>query len=125
MRLIYAPNQFDVVVTENMFGDILSDEASMLTGSLGMLLSASLSSSGLHLFEPVHGSAPDIAGKGMANPFAAILSAAMLLRTSFGLEEEAKAVEDAVNKVLASGKRTRDLARGEEFSKDSGHYRGS
>jgi len=116
MQLIYAPNQFDVVVTENMFGDILSDEASMLTGSLGMLPSASLSSSGLHLFEPVHGSAPDIAGKGMANPFAAILSAAMLLRTSFGLEEEAKAVEDAVNKVLASGKRTRDLARGEEFS---------
>ncbi|KXZ16736.1 3-isopropylmalate dehydrogenase [Bacillus nakamurai] len=116
MQLIYAPNQFDVIVTENMFGDILSDEASMLTGSLGMLPSASLSSSGLHLFEPVHGSAPDIAGKGMANPFAAILSAAMLLRTSFGLEDEARAVEQAVGKVLADGKRTRDIARGAEYS---------
>ncbi|KJD59145.1 3-isopropylmalate dehydrogenase [Bacillus velezensis] len=116
MQLIYAPSQFDVIVTENMFGDILSDEASMLTGSLGMLPSASLSSSGLHLFEPVHGSAPDIAGKGMANPFAAILSAAMLLRTSFGLENEAQAVEKAVAKVLADGSRTRDIARDGQYA---------
>jgi 3-isopropylmalate dehydrogenase len=115
MQLIYNPSQFDVVVTENMFGDILSDEASMLTGSLGMLPSASLSNSGLHLFEPVHGSAPDIAGKNAANPFAAILSAAMLFRTSFGLEREAKAVEQAVKQVLESGKRTKDLARGGDY----------
>lgn len=119
MQLIYAPSQFDVIVTENMFGDILSDEASMLTGSLGMLPSASLSSSGLHLFEPVHGSAPDIAGQNTANPFAAILSAAMLLRTSFGLESEAKAVEQAVKHVLEAGKRTKDLARDKTFQTTS------
>ncbi|MGE6629044.1 3-isopropylmalate dehydrogenase [Bacillus sp. NPDC077027] len=110
MQLIYKPAQFDVVVTENMFGDILSDEASMITGSLGMLPSASLSSTGLHLYEPIHGSAPDIAGQNVANPLATILSAASLLRTSFTLEEEAKAIEDAVEAVLASGKRTKDLA---------------
>lgn len=114
MQLIYAPGQFDIIVTENMFGDILSDEASMLTGSLGMLPSASLSSSGLHLYEPVHGSAPDIAGQNIANPLAAILSAAMMLRTSFGLEAEAKAVEHAVDQVLRAGKRTKDLAKGSE-----------
>ncbi|MGM0874464.1 MAG: 3-isopropylmalate dehydrogenase [Bacillota bacterium] len=110
MQLIRSPRQFDVIVTENMFGDILSDEASMITGSLGMLASASLSSSGLHLYEPVHGSAPDIAGKNIANPIATILSAAMMLRQSFGLEEEAKAIEKAVENVLNSGKRTADLA---------------
>ncbi|UPG64725.1 3-isopropylmalate dehydrogenase [Metabacillus endolithicus] len=114
MQLIRSPRQFDVIVTENMFGDILSDEASMITGSLGMLSSASLSSSGLHLYEPVHGSAPDIAGKGLANPVATILSAAMLLRQSFGLEEEAKAIEKAVDNVLNSGTRTADLANGEK-----------
>jgi 3-isopropylmalate dehydrogenase len=110
MQLIRSPKQFDVIVTENMFGDILSDEASMITGSLGMLSSASLSSSGLHLFEPVHGSAPDIAGKNIANPIATILSAAMMLRQSFGLEEEAKAIEKAVDNVLNAGNRTADLA---------------
>lgn len=110
MQLIYKPAQFDVIVTENMFGDILSDEASMITGSLGMLPSASLSSTGLHLYEPIHGSAPDIAGQNVANPLATILSAASLLRTSFALEEEAAAIEAAVEAVLASGKRTKDLA---------------
>ncbi|BBP91292.1 hypothetical protein BsIDN1_49100 [Bacillus safensis] len=111
MQLIYKPAQFDVIVTENMFGDILSDEASMITGSLGMLPSASLSSTGLHLYEPIHGSAPDIAGQNVANPLATILSAASLLRTSFALEEEAAAIEEEVEAVLASGKRTKkDLA---------------
>lgn len=112
MQLIRSPRQFDVIATENMFGDILSDEASMITGSLGMLSSASLSSGGLHLYEPVHGSAPDIAGQNIANPIATILSAATLLRQSFGLEEEAKAIEKAVENVLNSGKRTADLAEG-------------
>ncbi|TXC90132.1 3-isopropylmalate dehydrogenase [Metabacillus litoralis] len=112
MQLIRSPKQFDVIVTENMFGDILSDEASMITGSLGMLASASLSSTGLHLYEPIHGSAPDIAGKNIANPVATILSAAMMLRQSFGLEEEAKAIEKAVDNVLNSGTRTADLAQG-------------
>nr|3U1H_A Chain A, 3-isopropylmalate dehydrogenase [Bacillus sp. (in: firmicutes)]3U1H_B Chain B, 3-isopropylmalate dehydrogenase [Bacillus sp. (in: firmicutes)] len=111
MQLIRNPRQFDVIVTENMFGDILSDEASMITGSLGMLPSASLSTDGLGLYEPVHGSAPDIAGKGIANPLATILSAAMMLRYSFGLEEEAKAIEKAVEKVLAEGYRTADIAK--------------
>ena len=111
MQLIRSPKQFDVIVTENMFGDILSDEASVITGSLGMLSSASLSSGGLHLYEPVHGSAPDIAGKNMANPIATILSAAMMLRQSFGLEEEAKAIEKAVDNVLNTGKLTADLAK--------------
>ncbi|THE09432.1 3-isopropylmalate dehydrogenase [Bacillus timonensis] len=109
MQLIRNPRQFDVIVTENMFGDILSDEASMLTGSLGMLPSASLSTDGPSLFEPIHGSAPDIAGKDIANPIATILSAAMLLRLSFGLEEEARAVEKAVDEVLAAGHRTADI----------------
>ncbi|MFS0861764.1 3-isopropylmalate dehydrogenase [Fredinandcohnia sp. 179-A 10B2 NHS] len=111
MQLIRNPRQFDVVVTENMFGDILSDEASMLTGSLGMLPSASLSSEGPSLYEPIHGSAPDIAGKNLANPVATVLSAAMLLRLSFGMEEEAKAIEKAVEQVLDAGYRTADVAK--------------
>jgi 3-isopropylmalate dehydrogenase len=108
MLLVTNPRRFDVLVMENMFGDILSDEASVLAGSIGMLPSASL---GEHtgLYEPVHGSAPDIAGKGIANPFGAILSAAMMLRHSFGLEAEAKAVEQAVRKTIDSGLRPRDL----------------
>ncbi|OIK10580.1 3-isopropylmalate dehydrogenase [Bacillus sp. MUM 13] len=115
MQLIKNPKQFDVVVTENMFGDILSDEASVLTGSLGMLPSASISASGPHLYEPIHGSAPDIAGKNTANPLGMILSAASMLRLSFGLEEEALAIEKAVSDVLENGSRTADLAhRGKE-----------
>ncbi|WP_077618990.1 3-isopropylmalate dehydrogenase [Bacillus sinesaloumensis] len=114
MQLIRNPRQFDVIVTENMFGDILSDEASMLTGSLGMLPSASLSTNGPSLYEPIHGSAPDIAGQDIANPIATILSAAMLLRLSFGLEEEAKAVEKAVDEVLNAGYRTADVAGGQQ-----------
>ncbi len=116
MYLIRRPADFDVVATENMFGDILSDEASMLAGSMGMLPSASLadtpSGAGgkFGLYEPIHGSAPDIAGKGIANPLATILSAAMLLRTSLGLPAEAEAVEQAVDAVLAAGYRTADLA---------------
>ena len=109
MQLISNPKQFDVVVTENLFGDILSDEASVLTGSLGMLPSASISTNGPNLYEPIHGSAPDIAGKNIANPIATILSAASLLRLSFGLEEEAKAVENAVESVLENGFRTGDI----------------
>ncbi|WP_026693745.1 3-isopropylmalate dehydrogenase [Peribacillus kribbensis] len=112
MQLIRNPKQFDVVVTENMFGDILSDEASVLTGSLGMLPSASISAGGPSLYEPIHGSAPDIAGQNKANPIASILSAASLLRNSFGLNEEAEAVELAVEKVLEEGFRTADLASG-------------
>ncbi len=111
MQLIRDPKQFDVLVTENMFGDILSDEASMLTGSLGMLPSASLSTSGPSLYEPIHGSAPDIAGQNKANPIAMILSSAMMLRLSFGLYEEADAIEKAVQQVLTSGYRTADVAR--------------
>jgi len=111
MQLIRNPKQFDVLVTENMFGDILSDEASMLTGSLGMLPSASLSTSGPSLYEPIHGSAPDIAGQNKANPIAMILSSAMMLRLSFGLYEEAEAVEKAVQEVLAAGYRTADVAQ--------------
>jgi 3-isopropylmalate dehydrogenase len=110
MHLIRRPADFDVIATENMFGDILSDEASMLAGSLGMLPSASLGSEPPGLYEPIHGSAPDIAGKGIANPLATILSAAMLLRSSLGLLDEAAAVERAVEAVLASGHRTADLA---------------
>ncbi|HEX3777862.1 MAG TPA: 3-isopropylmalate dehydrogenase [Polyangiaceae bacterium] len=109
MRLVTAPNSFDVIVTENMFGDILSDEAAVLTGSLGMLPSASLGEGTLGLYEPIHGSAPDIAGKGIANPVGTILSAAMLLRHSLGLEQEARSVERAVEAALAAGARTRDL----------------
>lgn len=109
MQLIKAPYTFDVLVTENMFGDILSDEASMLTGSLGLLPSASFSSNNQALYEPVHGSAPDIAGKNQANPIAAILSAALMLRYSFGLSEEADDVETSIQSVLQSGMRTADL----------------
>jgi 3-isopropylmalate dehydrogenase len=109
MKLITNPSQFDVIVTENMFGDILSDEASVLTGSLGMLPSASLREDGVGLYEPVHGSAPDIAGKGVANPVAMILSAALMLRYSFQLDQEAKVIEDAVEAVLDSGFHTADL----------------
>jgi 3-isopropylmalate dehydrogenase len=109
MRLVTAPGSFDVIVTENMFGDILSDEAAVLTGSLGMLPSASLGEGRLGLYEPIHGSAPDIAGRGIANPLGTILSAALLLRHSLGLENEAAAVERAVEAALASGARTGDL----------------
>jgi 3-isopropylmalate dehydrogenase len=110
MRLVTAPGSFDVIVTENMFGDILSDEAAVLTGSLGMLPSASLGEGKLGLYEPIHGSAPDIAGKGICNPLGTILSAAMLLRHSLGLESEAQSIERAVEAALAAGARTRDLA---------------
>lgn len=110
MQLIRNPKQFDVIVTENLFGDILSDEASMMTGSLGMLPSASLSAEGPGLYEPVHGSAPDIAGQGKANPLAMILSAAMMLKYSFRLDEEAAAIEAAVQQVLQAGLRTADIA---------------
>ncbi len=111
MHLISRPTSFDVVVTSNMFGDILTDEASMLPGSLGMLPSASIGSEGPGLYEPIHGSAPDIAGRGIANPLATILAAAMLLRHSLKLEKEASAIESAVQKVLAAGHRTADLVR--------------
>ncbi len=110
MKLVQDPAAFDVIVAENLFGDILSDEASVLTGSLGMLPSASLRADGLGLYEPVHGSAPDIAGKDQANPLAMILSAAMMLRYSLGMEKEAVAVETAVQEVLAAGYHTGDLA---------------
>lgn len=112
MHLINRPADFDVVVTGNLFGDILTDEASMLPGSLGMLPSASLGDSGPGLYEPIHGSAPDIAGKGIANPLATILAAAMMLRHSLSLSTEAEAIEAAVAGVLADGLRTTDLARG-------------
>ena len=111
MQLIRNPKQFDVVVTENMFGDILSDEASMLTGSLGMLPSASVSGDGPGLYEPIHGSAPDIAGQNKANPLATISSVAMLLRYSFEMIEEADAVDQAVTEVLEAGYRTGDIAQ--------------
>ena len=111
MQLVRNPKQFDVIATSNMFGDILTDEASQITGSIGMLASASLGDgTGPGLYEPIHGTAPDIAGKDLANPLATILSAAMLLRYSFNLETEAKAVEDAVNAVLNEGWRTGDIA---------------
>ena len=109
MQLVRAPKHFDVIVTGNMFGDILSDEASMLTGSIGMLPSASLDASSKGLYEPVHGSAPDIAGKDLANPLATILSAAMMLRYTFGQESAALRIEGAVRKVLAAGYRTADI----------------
>lgn len=114
MHLINRPADFDVIVTGNMFGDILTDEASMLPGSLGMLPSASLGSDGPGLYEPIHGSAPDIAGKGIANPLATILAAAMLLRHSLAMEQEAAAIEKAVGDVLSAGLRTADLSRGGE-----------
>ena len=109
MQLIASPRHFDVILTENMFGDILSDEAAMLTGSIGMLPSASLGEGGPGLFEPVHGSAPDIAGTGAANPLAMFLSAALMLRHGLEMEAEAAAVESAVDKALAQGLRTADL----------------
>ncbi len=116
MHMLTRPASFDVIVASNMFGDILSDEASVLAGSLGMLPSASLGSEGLGLYEPVHGSAPDIAGQGKANPIGSILSSAMLLRYSLKLEAEAKAVEAAVEGVLGDGARTADIApRGSAF----------
>ena len=108
-ELVAAPRHFDVILTENMFGDILSDEAAMLTGSLGMLPSASLGGDGPGLFEPVHGSAPDIAGTGKANPLAMILSAALMLRHGFAREDAASALESAVDKALERGLRTADL----------------
>ncbi len=110
MQLVKDPAQFDVILTENMFGDILSDEASMITGSIGMLSSASLNDTKFGLYEPSHGSAPDIAGQNIANPIATILSAAMMLRYSFDMELEAKAIEDAVQTVLSEGYRSVDIA---------------
>jgi 3-isopropylmalate dehydrogenase len=111
MHLLQRPRDFDVIVTENMFGDILTDEASMLAGSMGLLPSASLGANSRGgLFEPIHGSAPDIAGRGMANPYAAISSAAMLLRYSLRLDAEAKALEDAVYRAISGGALTADLA---------------
>ncbi len=109
MRLVTSPASLDVVVTENMFGDILTDEASVLAGSMGMLPSASLGDGGPGLYEPIHGSAPDIAGQGIANPLGTILSSAMMLRHSLGLEAEAKRIEDAVDRVITDGCRTKDL----------------
>ena len=109
MQLVKAPKQFDVMVTGNMFGDILSDEASMLTGSIGMLPSASLDANNKGMYEPCHGSAPDIAGKGVANPLATILSVAMMMRYTFGREDAALRIEGAVKKVLAQGYRTGDI----------------
>lgn len=117
MRLVSYPAGFDVIVTENMFGDILTDEAAVLTGSMGLLPSASLGSSGPGLYEPIHGSAPDIAGKGIANPLGTILSLAMLLRYSLQLPDEAAAIESAVDRVLAGGARTADLG-GQLSTKD-------
>ena len=109
MQLVRDPSQFDVIVTGNLFGDILSDEASVITGSIGMLSSASLNDTKFGLYEPSHGSAPDIAGKDLANPIATVLSAAMMLRYTFDLDKEAEAVEEAVRKVLAEGYRTGDI----------------
>lgn len=109
MQLVKDPAQFDVILTENMFGDILSDEASMVTGSIGMLASASLNDSKFGLYEPSHGSAPDIAGKGIANPIATVLSAAMMLKFSFDLDKEADAIENAVKNILKKGYRTVDI----------------
>jgi 3-isopropylmalate dehydrogenase len=109
MQLVKAPKKFDVIVTGNMFGDILSDEAAMLTGSIGMLPSASLNAQNKGLYEPSHGSAPDIAGKGIANPLATILSAAMMLRFSLNQPDAAARIESAVQSVLAQGLRTADI----------------
>lgn len=114
MQLVRNPKQFDVLVTSNIFGDILSDEASQITGSIGMLPSASLATGNFGMYEPVHGSAPDIAGQNLANPIATILSAAMMLRYTFGLTTEAEAIEDAVKKFLAAGHRTPDICAGKE-----------
>lgn len=114
MQLVRNPAQFDVIVTNNMFGDILSDEASQLTGSIGLLASSSMGKTKCGMYEPIHGSAPDIAGMGIANPIATILSAAMMLRLSFGLEKEASAIELAVENTLTKGARTKDIAKKEE-----------
>ena len=111
MQLVRNPGQFDVIITGNLFGDILSDEASMITGSIGMLPSASIGETTLGMYEPIHGSAPDIAGKGIANPIATILSTAMMLRYSFGLAEEADCIEAACEKALNDGHRTADIAK--------------
>jgi len=116
MQLVRNPGQFDVIVTSNIFGDILSDEASMICGSIGMLPSASLRGDNFGLYEPIHGSAPDIAGKNIANPIAAILSCAMMLRYTFELEKEASAIENAVDKTLEQGCRTADIAKKSEKS---------
>ena len=116
MQLVRDPSRFDVILTENMFGDILSDEASQITGSIGMLPSASLGDARGGLYEPIHGSAPDIAGKGIANPIATILSAAMMLRHSLGLAAEADAVDRAVSDTLAAGVRTQDIALGNDHA---------
>ena len=114
MQLVRNPAQFDVIVTSNMFGDILSDEASQITGSIGMLPSASLGETKRGLYEPIHGSAPDIAGKGLANPIATILSASMMLLYAFNEREASEAIVSAVDKVLNKGLRTADLARGKD-----------
>ncbi len=119
MQLVQNPGQFDVVVTSNIFGDILSDEASQLTGSIGLLPSASLGEGKRGMYEPIHGSAPDIVGQDLANPIATVLSAAMMLRLSFDLDEEAAAVEQAVDRVLNQGLRTKDIAWGGPFIKGS------
>ena len=113
MQLVRAPKQFDVIVTGNLFGDVLSDAAAMLTGSIGMLPSASLNSDGKGMYEPVHGSAPDIAGQGIANPLATILSLSMLLRYSFDDGNSAQRIEDAVAKVLGQGHRSADIGGGD------------
>lgn len=110
MQLLRRPSSFDVIVTENMFGDILSDEAAMLTGSIGMLASASMGEGSFGLYEPVHGSAPDIAGQGLANPIATILSVALMFRLTFGYSDAADAIERAVAQVLDAGHRTSDIA---------------
>lgn len=125
MQLVKDPKQFDVILTENMFGDILSDEASMVTGSIGMLSSASLNDTKFGLYEPSGGSAPDIAGKGIANPIATILSAAMMLRYTFDLDKEAEAIEAAVKKVLAEGYRTIDIMPQEESRRASAEQVGT
>ncbi len=114
MQLVRDPGQFDVIITGNLFGDILSDEASMITGSIGMLPSASMGETSLGMYEPIHGSAPDIAGKGIANPIATILSTAMMMRYSFNLPEEAAAIEAACEKALNDGHRTADIAKADE-----------
>ena len=111
MQLVRDPSQFDVIVTENMFGDILSDEASMITGSIGLLPSASIGDTAPGLYEPIHGSAPDLAGQDKANPIATILSVAMMFRYSFHLAQEAEAIENAVDAVLTEGWRTADIAK--------------
>jgi 3-isopropylmalate dehydrogenase len=120
MQLVSNPAGFDVILTENLFGDILSDEAAMLTGSLGMLPSASLGAEGPGLFEPVHGSAPDIAGRGIANPLATFLSAALMLRHGLGMDEPAREIEAAVDSTLERGLRTPDLAAQGEDSVGTG-----